>query len=189
MLSSSASALAGRAYACAPSQSAAGCSNNSSASGAGSVMVHSRGSSIQEAPATQSQAQAPSVSEIEPCPAKATNSHANSSELSIVQVTNLASSAVAGGAVQGEQKGWQHAEETRSSPAHHRPNTNVAAAVPASSPFPLKLAEVTEADRLEKRSQANAQLPQSAVVSRVLGRLGSSVLDRPAQVWRPPQCY
>ena len=186
VLSSSAAALAGRAYACAPSQTATGRSNNSSTSGAGSVMVHSRGSSIQEAPAvTQSQVHSPAMSEIEPCTAKTTDAHASSSRLSNIQVTELASSASAGMNAQGDHKGWQHAEEARASPLQHRPQMHGATAVPASSPFPLKLAEVTEADRLEQRSQASAQLPHSAVVSRVLGRIGGSVLDKPVQVRHP----
>lgn len=178
VLSSSAMALAGRAYACAPSQSATGRgSNKSSTSGNGSVMVHSRGSSIQGATAaTQSHMHAPAASEIEPSTANkidAHHPHASSSGLSNVQ----------GAAVpkQGEQQGWQHAEEHRSAPVQQqRPQVQVPA-VPVSSPFPLKLAEVTEADRLEQRSRV-PQSQQSAVVARVLGRVGGSALDNPLQV-------
>lgn len=144
-------------------------------------MIHSRGSSIQGVPAaTHSHVHASGANEIEPPKTKTEEqrTHASSSGLSNEQAQHQG---VTVAPAQGEQQGWHHAEST-SDPVQKRPQPEVPAAPQASSAFPLKLAEITEADILEKRSQASAQLQQPAGVAKLLGRLADSVSHNPAQV-------
>lgn len=188
ILRSSDAALASRAYACAPSKSAAGHSNNTSTSGSGSVLIHSRGSSIQEAPAapqeqSEAHSQAPATNPSESgCSeaAKAESKQASAPRSALVDAQSAGTTS-AGEGTRVASKVRQDNDDLWLSSNQQRSETQAPAAASSSSSFPLKLAEVTEADRLEMRSQA-VPSTQSVVVSRVLGRLGGSVLSQPTEV-------
>jgi hypothetical protein len=178
-LSSSSVALATRAYACAPSQSAACRSNNSSTSEHGSILMHSRGSSVQDAPVSNhSHPRAEGVTE----PASAITSDPQQVSTTSSVISNVLSGSGTNTTApeKGERQGWQHADEQRLAPAQHVSQQQVLTTASAASAFPLKLAEITEADRIEKAAQLRTQ--QSDVVARVLGRLGGNVLSNLDQV-------
>jgi hypothetical protein len=147
------------------------------------VLMHSRGSSVQDAPvATQIHSRAPSEGEIEPASAVTSDiqrARAASSSLSNV-LAAAATQSYRTTPEQGESQGWQHSDSQKLAPVQHRPQQQV----PATSAFPPKLEEFTEADRIEKAAQVGTQSAQSAVVARVLGRLGGAVLGNPDEVRR-----